>query len=132
MRILLLSVFVISIPCLAQTPVAGPVPAPLWPEGQVPLAQGTGELDRPMLTAYLPAKDKAVGTAVVVCPGGGYAHLAMDHEGKQIAQYLNGLGIAAFVLQYRLGPKYHHPAELMDAQRAIRTARAGVRRSQVR
>lgn len=88
------------------------------------MSQGTTEQDRPTLTAYLPEKAQAVGTGVVVCPGGGYQHLAMDHEGKQIAEFLNRLGIAAFVLQYRLGPKYHHPVELMDAQRAIRTARS--------
>ena len=63
-------------------------------------------------------------TAVVVCPGGGYVNLAMNHEGRQVANYLNSLGIAAFVLKYRLGPRYHHPVELGDAQRAIRTVRA--------
>ncbi|HLH16284.1 MAG TPA: alpha/beta hydrolase [Bryobacteraceae bacterium] len=60
----------------------------------------------------------------MVCPGGGYSHLAMDHEGDQVARWLNSLGVAAFVLKYRLGPKYHHPVELGDAQRAIRTVRA--------
>ena len=63
-------------------------------------------------------------TAVVVCPGGGYGMLAVDHEGKQIAQWLNNLGIAAFMLEYRLGPKYHHPSQLLDAQRAIRYVRS--------
>ncbi|MGC8640725.1 MAG: alpha/beta hydrolase, partial [Isosphaeraceae bacterium] len=61
---------------------------------------------------------------VVVCPGGGYGMLAVDHEGKQVAQWLNSLGVAAFVLKYRLGPRYHHPAMLQDAARAIRTVRA--------
>jgi acetyl esterase/lipase len=61
---------------------------------------------------------------VVVCPGGGYGGLAMDHEGKQIADWLNSLGVAAFVLKYRLGPRYHHPAPLQDAQRALRTVRS--------
>ena len=79
------------------------------------------EVDRPKLTIYLP--EKPVGTGVVVAPGGGYGALAMDHEGVQIAKWLNGYGIAAFVLQYRLGPIYHHPTELMDAQRAIRMVR---------
>jgi acetyl esterase/lipase len=60
---------------------------------------------------------------VVVCPGGGYAHLATDHEGDQIARWLNSFGVAAFVLQYRLGPRYHHPTQLHDAQRAIRFVR---------
>jgi acetyl esterase/lipase len=51
--------------------------------------------------------------------------LAANHEGKQVAEWLNSLGIAAFVLKYRLGPRYHHPAMLQDAGRAIRTVRAG-------
>jgi acetyl esterase/lipase len=50
--------------------------------------------------------------------------LAADHEGKQVAEWLNTLGVAAFVLKYRLGPRYHHPAMLQDAARAIRTVRA--------
>jgi acetyl esterase/lipase len=61
---------------------------------------------------------------MIVCPGGGYGGLAANHEGRQVANYLNSLGIAAFVLRYRLGPKYHHPVQLGDAQRAIRTVRA--------
>jgi len=61
--------------------------------------------------------------AVVICPGGGYRNLASNHEGRQIASYMNSLGVAAFVLRYRLGPRYHHPVELGDAQRAIRTLR---------
>jgi acetyl esterase/lipase len=59
----------------------------------------------------------------VVCPGGGYGALAVDHEGRQIAQWLNARGVAAFVLKYRLGPRYHHPVELGDAQRALRFVR---------
>ena len=51
----------------------------------------------------------------------------MDHEGQQVAEFLNGLGVTAFVLKYRLGPRYHHPAMLQDAQRAIRYVR-GARR----
>jgi len=82
---------------------------------------GNEDADRPALTTYLPATP--AGTAVVVCPGGGYRHLAMDHEGKQIAEWLNSLGIAAFVLKYRLGDRYRHPAPLQDAQRAIRMVR---------
>ena len=60
---------------------------------------------------------------MVVCPGGGYGHLAVDHEGDQIARWLNSFGVAAFVLKYRLAPRYRHPAPLQDAQRAIRTVR---------
>jgi acetyl esterase/lipase len=61
---------------------------------------------------------------VIVCPGGSYQHLSMDKEGYQVAQWLNSLGVSAFVLQYRLGPRYHHPIELQDAQRAIRLVRS--------
>ncbi len=61
---------------------------------------------------------------MIVCPGGGYSGLSMDKEGDQIARWLNSLGVTSFVLKYRLGPKYHHPIELGDAQRAIRTVRA--------
>src|SRR4051794_35364803 len=83
----------------------------LWPQG-APGALGDGPRDRPALTAYLPAKEKATGTAVVVCPGGGYAHLALGHEGREIADWLTARGVAAFVLEYRLGPRYRHPAPL--------------------
>ncbi len=95
----------------------------LWPQG-APGAQGDSDADRPAVRIYLPPEAKAAGTAVVVCPGGGYGHLALDHEGRQIAEWLNSLGVAAFVLRYRLGPKYHHPIELGDAQRALRYVRS--------
>ena len=61
---------------------------------------------------------------MVVCPGGGYGHLAIDHEGEQIARWLNSFGVAGFVLKYRIAPRYHHPAPLQDAQRAIRMVRS--------
>jgi acetyl esterase/lipase len=98
---------------------------PLWPEG-APGAVGTDpDKDVPTITVWLPRPETATGAAVVVCPGGGYGMLAVDHEGKQIAEWFNTLGMAAFVLKYRLGPRYHHPAMLQDAGRAIRTVRAG-------
>jgi acetyl esterase/lipase len=95
----------------------------MWPAGEVPFAQGTDAVDTPTLTAYLPANPNGIG--IVVCPGGGYRNLAMDHEGRQIAEWLNARGIAAFVLKYRLGPKYHHPAMITDAQRALHLVRTG-------
>lgn len=96
---------------------------PLWPEG-APGALGTNAKDIPTLTVFLPAAEKATGAAMVICPGGGYAHLA-DHEGSQYARWLNEQGIAGFVLKYRLGSSgYRHPAMLQDASRAIRTVRA--------
>lgn len=82
----------------------------------------------PHLITNLAAETTATGSAVMICPGGGYAHLAMDHEGKQIAQWFNSLGIHAFILQYRLGKDdgsgYKHPDMLNDAQRGMRMIRA--------
>lgn len=96
---------------------------PLW-EGRAPGAMGDEDTDRPTLTVWLAEKPASTRAAVVVCPGGGYRHLAMDHEGVQIAQWLNERGIAAFILQYRLAPKYMHPVMMHDVQRAIRQVRA--------
>src|ERR1019366_6234550 len=87
-------------------------------------ALGTAPEDQPSLAPFVLAKSSGVGTAVIVCPGGGYQHLSMDKEGYPVAQCLNTLGVSAFVLQYRLGPRYHHPNELLDAQRAIRLVRS--------
>jgi acetyl esterase/lipase len=95
----------------------------LWPTG-APGAKGQEPTDKPSLTVFLPDPAKASGTAVVVCPGGGYQTLATNHEGREVCQWLNSLGVAAFMLQYRLGPRYHHPAPLQDAQRALRIVRA--------
>ena len=60
----------------------------------------------------------------MIAPGGGYEHLSVVHEGSDVAAWLNAHGIAAFQLRYRIGPKYHNPIELGDAQRAIRLVRA--------
>jgi acetyl esterase/lipase len=96
----------------------------LWPQ-RTPGAKGTDpDKDVPTLTVWHPRPEAATDSAIVVCPGGGYGGLAMDHEGKQVARWLNSLGITACVLKYRLGPRYHHPAMLQDAGRAIRTVRA--------
>jgi acetyl esterase/lipase len=94
----------------------------LWPEG-APGAMGSEDLDRPALSIYLPPADKASGAAVVICPGGSYRALSMDLEGRQVAEWMNARGLAAFVLKYRLGPRYHYPAQLDDAQRALRYVR---------
>lgn len=95
----------------------------LWPDG-APGAIGTERGDIPALALRLAPEDKATGAAVVVCPGGGYGHLAMGHEGDAIANWYNEAGIHAFILRYRIAPRYHHPAPLTDAQRAVRTVRA--------
>src|SRR6267143_2736953 len=97
-------------------------PIVVWPGG-APGSLGNEPGDIPTLTPYLPAKGKARGAAVIICPGGGYQHLA-DHEGGPVAEWLNSVGVTAFVLKYRLGPRYHHPAPLQDAARAIRIVRS--------
>jgi acetyl esterase/lipase len=110
---------------VVQPPVAAanaPAPILLWPEG-APGALGTADEDKPSITAYLPAANPT-RTAVVIAPGGGYQHLSMVREGSDVAAWLNARGVAAFVLRYRLGMKYHNPVEMGDAQRAIRLVRA--------
>ncbi len=95
----------------------------LWENG-APGAQGTEDRDRPTLTLYPPYGRQTARTAVIIAPGGSYITLATNNEGRQVANYLNALGVTAFILRYRLGPRYHHPIELGDAQRAIRLVRA--------
>ncbi|MBC7965870.1 MAG: alpha/beta hydrolase [Fuerstia sp.] len=93
----------------------------LWPDG-APQAMGDADADKPGVWVY-PAGENANGAAIVICPGGGYAIHATDHEGVQPAKYFNSIGVTAFVLRYRLSP-YRHPVPLMDAQRALRFVRA--------
>jgi acetyl esterase/lipase len=114
---------VLTLACAGCAVNASPSVELLWPKG-APGAVGAEERDTPSLTIYLPPADKANGSAVVVCPGGGYGGLAVGHEGKDPAEWLNRHGIAAFVLRYRLGPRYHHPAPMQDAQRALRFVRS--------
>lgn len=106
----------------AAVPAAGEA-VPLWVEG-APAAKGRGEGHTPTITPHWPAAERATGVSVVLCPGGGYQGLALDHEGDQIAAWLNGHGVAVFVLRYRHAPAYQHPAPLMDARRAVRLVRA--------
>ncbi|WP_128546605.1 alpha/beta hydrolase [Larkinella soli] len=116
----------------------------LWPDGQVPNAvpndavQEKSEVGKdgilrisqvivPTLVAYLPPKNKATGAAVMVCPGGGYGMLAFGHEGEEVAKWFNDLGVAAFVLKYRLPDdrtqKNKHEVPLMDAMQAMKLIR---------
>jgi len=85
------------------------------------------KVTNPTLSVYLPAKEKANGSAIVICPGGGYARLAFDHEGIQIAKWFNGLGVAAFILKYRLPNdtimENKSVGPLQDVQEAIRYVR---------
>ena len=103
--------------------VAEPQTIPLWERG-APGALGNDDSDKPTLTIYLTLHPAESRTAVIVFPGGGYGMLASNHEGRQVANWFNALGVTGFVVKYRLGPRYHHPIELGDAQRAIRMVRS--------
>ena len=125
-RLLISSLLVVAMDAgvaRGQSPAAtNPVEIPLWENG-APGALGTSDADKPTITFYR-ANRGATRTGVVVAPGGGYGALAMDHEGRQVAAFFNAMGVTAFVLKYRLGPRYRHPIELGDAQRAIRLVRS--------
>lgn len=130
--------------CLrAQTTAAG-TPAPVLPlyTGSVPDSKPSqvqetsvtengglriSNVIQPTLTVYTPPRDKANGTSVIICPGGGYSFLAMQHEGYDVARRLAELGITAFVLKYRLPNDRSQPdkaiAPLLDAQQALRLVR---------
>jgi acetyl esterase/lipase len=125
-------VFVLTAAALAQGGPNQDVRAlPLWQHG-APGALGSEDQDIPTLTLFPAYANQSTGTAVILAPGGGYVGLAMNHEGRQTANFLNALGVTVFVLKYRLGPRYHHPIELGDAQRAIRMVRAGAASFRVR
>jgi len=119
------------LPLYGDQPIPNSKPAPdrekVDTSTKPPIRLSYSNVSHPTLAVYLPPAGKANGTAVVVCPGGGYVHLAMTHEGIDVAHWLNSLGITAFVLKYRLpsdetmidktiGP-------LQDAQRAIQLVR---------
>jgi acetyl esterase/lipase len=90
-----------------------------------------GNVSKPTVTIYRPEAGKANGACVVVCPGGGYNILAMDLEGTEVCRWLNGLGITAALLKYRVpAPKTwpRHPSPQMDAQRAVRLVRSRARK----
>jgi acetyl esterase/lipase len=104
----------------------------LWPEG-VPGAKAIGaeriadgrigNVSAPTLTVYGPAIDKPNGTAVIICPGGGYTRLSTEREGVQYANWLSTLGVTSFVLKYRMA-EFGHPAPLQDVLRAVRLVRS--------
>lgn len=87
------------------------------------------ELDptEPTLDIYLPDADKATGAGVLVLPGGGYQILTVPGEGPAPARFFRSRNVAAFVLRYRHGPRYHYPTTLLDAQRALRLIKARAR-----
>ena len=120
---------------------------PLWPNGApgsealagkkevitVPAKPGdslkVSSIHNPSLTIYLPSKEKATGAAMIIAPGGGHRFLSIDTEGTNVAEWLNSIGVAAFVLKYRLAREPdslykidEHP--FADVQRALRLVRA--------
>ena len=129
MRFSVLIVALAGIALSAQQPPAAPplLQEPqtlsLW-QGRAPGAQGDEERDKPALTIYMPPNTTGPMTAVIIAPGGSYQRLSMNLEGREPANHFNAMGMAAFVLRYRLGPQYHHPIEIGDAQRAIRFVRS--------
>lgn len=108
---------------LAHTGIAQSAPINLWENG-APNSVGKEPQDIPTITPFVAPKETATGAAVLVLPGGGYARLSDVKEGSDVAKWLNSLGISAFVLKYRLGPRYNQPAPLLDAARAMRTVRS--------
>src|SRR5579862_8268318 len=118
---LLLVVALLPLVVAAAADTPRPKPLPLWTEN-VPLAKGDTDAEKPDISVYLPDPQKASGTAVVICPGGGYTGLMMSYEGHDVARWLNAQGVAGIVLKYRVNQR--HPAPLLDAQRAMRTVRA--------
>lgn len=111
---------------------AAPAEIPLWPEGVPgqrdigPEKTGDGynaNVSIPMLTLVRPAIDHPNGTAIIICPGGGYVRMATAREGDQYATWLSTLGVTSFVLKYRM-QEYGHPAPLQDVLRAVRLLRS--------
>lgn len=92
----------------------------LWPQG-APNSNGDAA-DSAKVWVYLPKKEAATGRAVVICPGGGYSHLAMSHEGHDWAPFFNNMGIAAVVLKYRM-PHGNREVPVSDAEEALRLVR---------
>ena len=120
---------------------AGPLVLPLWPEGVPGAKAGLGaergedgrisNVSEPTLTVFAPAVDRPNGTAVIICPGGGYVRLSTQREGEQYAHWLSTLGVTSFVLKYRMA-EFGHPAPLQDVLRAVRMVRAQAARFKVR
>lgn len=132
MKIHCLTVLLLLSSCVVAR-AAEPKVIPLWPEGVPGLRADAAEeklvdgrvvgVHYPTLTLYAPDAAKTNGTAVILCPGGGYVRLAVGENGGPNAKWLNGLGVTVFMLKYRM-VEYGHPAPLRDVLRAIRIVRS--------
>ena len=96
----------------------------LWGESAAPLSKGDGPLDRPFLTVFTPPAGKENGAAVVIAPGGSNIMLMYGAEGMEVAERFNDWGVTAFVLTYRLSPRYNEDARVLDGNRAIQLVRS--------
>ncbi len=141
--------FLVTLTALSLAAMAQNETILLWPAGKIPNAIPNSVEEKttndgmlrisgvtvPSMTAYIPAKDKATGAAVMICPGGGYSILAAEHEGSQIAEWFKARGIAAFVLKYRLpnpaAMTKQHEVPLMDAMRGMKLIRQNAVKYQV-
>ncbi|MBS1824906.1 MAG: alpha/beta hydrolase [Acidobacteria bacterium] len=120
-----------AVPVLAQQtvslrpPVAGAGPEKVEQRGTGGVNdRAVSNVSEPTLTVYLPPKEKATGVGIVICPGGGYARLAIDKEGHDIARFLNSIGVAGIVLKYRLPGNMNGSRDGFDA--ALATAKAPI------
>jgi len=96
----------------------------LWEPGKVPMATGEGPLDGPFLTVFAPPENKRNGSSVIIAPGGSDIMLMYGGEGMDVAERYNEWGVTAFILTYRLSPKYNAAARVLDGKRAIQLVRA--------
>lgn len=138
-HLLLFILFVVTTPPVALSQMS-PVEIPLWTDGAPGFENRRNEptqakdwwvknIHNPSITVYAPPKEKANGTAVIVCPGGGHRELVFNAEGKEAAEFLNSIGVTAFVLKYRLANEEKSPYTLEkhvreDAYRAMRLVRS--------
>lgn len=141
----LVSLIALSLPALAQNETLM-----LWPAGKIPNAIPNSVEEKtandgilrisgvtvPSMTAFIPAKDKATGAAVMICPGGGYGILAAGHEGSELGEWFKARGIAAFVLKYRLPDPAamirQHEVPLLDAMQGIKLIRQNAKKYNIK
>ncbi len=136
---MLRSIFTVFVLILSWQTVHAQEFIPLWDKDKMPNSRGIRLEDKienerihqvgtPGMYAFFPSSQENKGAAVIICPGGGYSHLAYIISGTQLAKWFNSMGVSAFVLNYRLPTspdlKERQLAPLQDAQRALRIVRS--------